>query len=274
MSRLAPVREVVAYRELLWMLVWRDIRVRYKHSILGAAWAIIPPLATTLVFVGVFCHALKVPAASLTGYEHAPYPLFALAGIVPWTYFASALSGAVGSLVTNRPLLTKIRFPREVFPFAAVGSALLDFLVAAAAAGAVAAWYAWRGQWAVPPLWALAFVPFIVLVQTTLLAGLSLLLAMGNVFYRDVGFILRSLLPLLMFATNVVYDFGQLGPRWRLLVNLNPMTPIISAYRGCLLAGRLPDPLTFSYATTAAALALIIGWGWYHRAEHEFAEIA
>lgn len=274
MTSRSPIREVIAYRELLWMLVWRDIRVRYKHSLLGAAWAIIPPLATTLVFVGVFCHALKVPTQSLTGYEHVPYPIFALAGIVPWTYFASALSGAVGSLVTNRPLLTKIRFPREVFPFAAVGSALVDFVVAGLAFAGMVGWYAWRGEWAVDLSWSLAFVPLIVLVQTTLLAGLSLLLAMGNVFYRDVGFILRSILPLLMFVTNVVYDFKGLGPRWQFIVNLNPLTPIIAAYRQCLLAGHLPDPRTFSYAAGVAALSLIVGWAWYHRAEHAFAEIA
>lgn len=256
------------------MLVWRDIRVRYKHSLLGAAWAIIPPLATTFVFVGVFCHALKVPSRSLTGFENVPYPLFALAGIVPWTYFASALSGAVGSLVTNRPLLTKIRFPREVFPFAAVGSALVDFCVAAAAFAVVAAWYAWRGSWSLHIAWPLAFVPLVVMVQTTLLAGLSLLLAMGNVFYRDVGFILRSVLPLLMFVTNVVYDFRGLGPRWQFLVNLNPLTPIIDAYRRCLLAGEFPDPRTFAYAAGVAALTLLVGWVCYHRSEHAFAEIA
>lgn len=274
MRRRSPIFEVVAYRELLWMLVWRDIRVRYKHSLLGAAWAIIPPLATTLVFVVVFCHALKVPPQSLTGFESVPYPLFALAGILPWTYFASAVSGAVGSLVTNRPLLTKIRFPREVFPFAAVGSALIDFCVAAVAFAVVAGWYAWRGEWSFHFGWPLAFVPLVMMVQTTLLAGISLLLAMGNVFYRDVGFVLRSLLPLLMFVTNVVYDFRGIGPRWRLLVNLNPLTPIITAYRRCLLADQFPDPRTFGYASGAAALTLIVGWLWYHRSEHVFAEIA
>ncbi len=274
MKARSPIHEIVAYRELLWMLVWRDIRVRYKHSLLGAAWAIIPPLATTLVFVAVFCHALKVPARALTGYEQVPYPLFALAGVVPWTYFAAALSGAVGCLVVNRPLLTKIRFPREVFPFAAVGSAMVDFCVAAIAFAGVAGWYAWRGEWVIQPSWALAFLPLIVLVQTTLLAGLALLLAMGNAFYRDIGFILRSMLPLLMFVTNVVYDFSGLGPRWRVIANLNPLTPIIAAYRQCLLAGRFPDALTFSYAAGVALLTLVVGWAWYHRAEHAFAEIA
>jgi lipopolysaccharide transport system permease protein len=270
----SPIREIIAYRELLWMLVWRDVRVRYKHSLLGAAWAILPPLATMAVFVLVFRGALRVGADVLTGSSRTPYPLFALAGLVPWMYFVAALNGSVGSLVANRPLLTKVQFPREVFPFAAVGAALLDFAVSGLAVAGLAAWYALSGEWSFQFHWSLALLPLVVLVQTTLLCGLALLLAMGHVFYRDVGFILRAVLPLMMFVTNVVYDWHGAGPRLRMLAHLNPMTPIIAAYRDCLLHGRAPDPATFGYAAAVSGLTLAAAWSWYHRREYEFAECA
>lgn len=269
---MTPFREIVTYRDLLWMLVWRDLCVRYKHAALGAAWAVLPPLLTMAVFAVVFRQALALPDETLTGAVRAPYPLFALCGVLAWNFFASSISGAVSSLVAHRPLLTKIQFPREVFPFAAVGTALFDLMVSSAAFVALAAWYHFTTDWKFTPHATLLFLPVVLFVQLTLTAGLSLLAAMGNLYYRDVGFILRAILPLWMFMTNVVYDLRTAGPRWGSLLNLNPLTPIISAYRDCLFAGRLPEPIPFGYACGVSAVMLAAAWLWFHKREYDFAE--
>ncbi|MFO0972618.1 MAG: ABC transporter permease [Phycisphaerae bacterium] len=266
------LRAVAIYRGLLWMLVWRDLRVRYKHAALGAAWAVVPPLLTMAVFAVVFRQALGLEDDALTGQVSAPYPVFALTGVLAWNYFASSLTGAVTSLVANRPLLTKIQFPREVFPFAAVGGALIDLFVAGAAFAGIVAWYHFTTGWRFHFHWTLLFVPVVLLVQSMLTAGLALLSAMGNLFYRDVGFILRSILPLWMFVTNVVYDLRTAGPRWGSVLSLNPLTPIISAYRDCLFAGRLPQWGMFSYAAGVSLLLLAGAWAWFHVRQAEFAE--
>lgn len=272
MKQTSCVRELVDYRELLWMLIWRDIRVRYKHSLLGTAWAILPPLAMMAVFTVVFRRALDIESTALTGQDRVPYPLFALAGVVPWTFFSNALTSAVNALVANRPMLTKIQFPREVFPFAAVGSALVDFFVSVGAMVGLMIWYSATTGWRFQPQVSLAFLPVVLAVQVALTAGLSLLLAMGNLYFRDIGFILRAILPLWLFGTNVVYELHASGSRLQVLLNINPLTPIIDAYRACLFRGQLPDPAAFAYASTVAFLTLAVGWLWFHRLEFEFAE--
>lgn len=260
------------YRELVWMLAWRDIRVRYKHSLLGAAWAIAPPLLTTLIFTFVFGTVVDIEKAKLTGSERIPYALFALAGLVPWTFFANGLSSAVTSMTANRPLVTKIYFPREVFPISAILGAVIDFAVSGLALISLGAWFHVHGEWTFRLHAALLFIPIIALVQLTFMLGLSLLLSMANLFYRDVGLLFRSLIQLWMFGTCVVYNLEPSAFWKRALIQLNPMTPIIRAYRDCLFGDRHPMDAAFGVAALISLGTLAIGWWWFRRREFQFAE--
>ena len=265
--------ELGRYRELLWMLAWRDIRVRYKHSVLGAAWAIVPPAAMMVIFTFVFGEVVEVSRERLTGNETLPYSLFAFSGLVPWMFFANGLTGAIGSLVSNRPLVTKIYFPREVFPLSAIVSAFVDFLIATAVLGLLAAFlHVYPNGWHFRPSWSLLLVPVVVIVQVTFMGGLGLLLSMANLFYRDVGFLFRSIIQVWMFVTCVVYELEATALWKRALIHMNPMTPIIRAYRDCLIHGRAPFDGPFMYATIVAVGSLWIGWWWFRRREFEFAE--
>lgn len=264
---------LVKYRELLWMLAWRDIRVRYKHSLLGAAWAVLPPVLMMLIFSFVFGTMTQMKTSGLTGHPTMPYSLFAFAGLVPWTFFANGLSNATLSLVSNRQLVTKIYFPREVFPFSAIISAVVDFLIAAA----VLILYAiglrlTHSSWSFELHAAIAWLPLVVLVQIILMLGLSLILSMANLFYRDVGFLFRSLIQLWMFFTCVLYQLDATTGWKRVLIQLNPMTPIIRAFRDCLFLGRSPFDVPFAVATLSAIIILLLGWRWFGRSESRFAE--
>lgn len=266
---------LLAYRELTWMLAWRDIRVRYKHSLLGALWAIIPPVMMMFVFTFAFGTVTQLDPQRLTGHDTLPYSLFALGGLVPWMYFANSLTAATISLVSNRQLITKIYFPREVFPVSAVISSFLDFLVSTGVLILLAVYFHFRaghGSWHISLGWPLAVLPVVILVQTAFTIGLALLLSMANLFYRDVGFLFRSLIQLWMFATCVVYQLEPVALWKRAVIELNPMTPIIRAYRDCLLLDRNPFCPAFWQATAISLLTLLIGWAWFSRKEFEFAE--
>jgi ABC-type polysaccharide/polyol phosphate export permease len=261
------------YRELMWMLAWRDIRVRYKHSVLGASWAVVPPLAMMVIFTFVFGSVINIDNQKLTGNPTLPYPLFAFSGLVPWMFFANGLTVAINSLVANRQLVTKIYFPREVFPLAAVTSAFVDFLIASAVLiGLASLFHFLPNGWSYRFHWTLLFVPGVVVVQIMLMVGLGLLLSMANLFYRDIGFLFRSIIQLWMFVTCVVYQLEATVGWKRVVVQLNPMTPIIRAYRDCLILGRSPFDLPFCGAAAVSIMFLIVGWWWFRRREFDFAE--
>ncbi len=262
------------YRELMWMLAWRDIRVRYKHSMLGAAWAVLPAAAMMLIFTFVFGHVVQVDAQKLTGSANLPYALFAFAGLVPWTFFANGLTGAIGSLVANRPLVTKIYFPREVFPISAMLSAMVDFLVGLAVMGCLATVFHFQDNgWRFELHATLAWIPLVVAVQLVFMLGLGLVLSMANLFYRDVGFLFRSIIQLWMFITCVVYQLEATSGWKRALIQMNPMTPIIRAYRDCLFTGRNPIDASFLWAAAVSIATLLVGAWWFRRREHLFAEM-
>ncbi len=261
------------YRELLWMLAWRDIRVRYKHSLLGAAWAVLPPLATMLVFTFVFGSVIGLDRQKLTGELLLPYPLFAFSGLVPWTFFAGGMTVAVNSLVANRQLVTKVYFPREVFPIASVLSAFVDFVIASAILAALTAVFHFLSNgWSYSFHWAIFLLPLVVAVQIMFMIGLSLLLSMANLFYRDVGFIFRSVIQLWMFVTCVVYQLEASAGWKRVIIQLNPMTPIVRAYRDCLILGRSPFDAAFCGAAIVSLVLMLMGWWWFRRREDDFAE--
>ncbi|MBN2561838.1 MAG: ABC transporter permease [Phycisphaerae bacterium] len=264
---------LVRYHELMWMLAWRDIRIRYKHSVLGAAWAIVPPTAMMLIFTFVFGTVVNIDKQKLTGDAFLPYSLFAFSGLVPWMFFANGLTTATGSLVSNRQLITKIYFPREVFPVSAVLSAFVDFAIASVVLIFLASFLHFQPNgWTYHFHWTAVFLPVVIGVQVVLMIGLGLLLSMANLFYRDVGFLFRSIIQLWMFVTCVVYQLEATAGWKRAIVQLNPMTPIIRAYRDCLIQGRSPFDLAFCNAAAVSVMLLLVGWWWFRRREFDFAE--
>ncbi len=264
-----PAVELWRFRHVLASLTARELRIRYKQSFLGVGWAICVPMSMMLVFTFVFTRAVKLEQGMQLD---MPYALFAYAGLLPWTFFASGLNGCVNSLVANRNLVTKVYFPREVLPLSAIGSSFVDFCVATSVLVVLIFYFHVFGDWTFKPSAAILFLPVIVGVQTIMMGGLGMLLAMGNLFYRDVRQIFSVVIQLWMFATNVVYplrtDDGWVGR----LVSINPMTPIIDAYRSCLFDGRLPVGSPFLFATVFAVVVLVVGWTCFHRAGFLFAE--
>ena len=261
--------ELVRYRQLLVSLTWRDLRVRYKQSLLGIAWAILLPLSLMLVFTFVFTRAID--ASSILNIR-MPYALYAYAGLVPWTFFSVSLTGCVNSLVANRNLVTKVYFPREVFPLSCIGSALVDFSIAMTVLAGLIALFHVRGEWSFSPTPALLMLPVVVLVQIALTAGLGMMLGMANLFYRDVRQLTSVGIQLWMFVSAVVVPVPHDGSLLARLVSLNPLVPIIGAYRDCIIHGRLPDSGPFLYATLVALVSLVVGWIIFRRASYRFAE--
>lgn len=253
------VREIYRYRELLGELAYRDIRVRYKQTLLGAAWAICLPVLMMVVFTQVFAATGRVASDDL------PYPIFLYCGLLPWQFFANSLKGAVESLTRNRLLVTKVYLPREVFPLSQILSSGVDFLVASTVLAGLMVWYQ------IPLQTTALLLPILLVIQIALTAGLSLLLSMGHLFYRDVKYVFEVALLLWMFATSVIYEIPSRSS-WSTLLALNPMTPIIDAYRQTLLLGQLPDPVGLSYAAFVAIGILCLGIHSFHSTEYLFAE--
>ena len=256
------LREVVAeqweYRELLVRMTSRDLLLRYKQTVMGFGWAIFMPLVNTAIFSVIFTRVAAIDVGM-------PYPVYAFCGLVAWNFFSSALRFSVTSLTSNPSLVTKVYFPREIFPFSAVLVSLVDFAVSSLVLVALMWWYH------VAPGWSLLMVPLVVLSLVIFTAATALLLAMGNLFYRDVKYLFEIVLTIWMFATSVVYPIGRVGGRLGLLLTLNPMTHIIDAFRAVILEGRAPNP---AFAITTLASIVIFGGAWllFHAAEFEFAE--
>ncbi len=249
------------YRELLTQMTLRDLVVRYKQSVMGFGWAIFMPLMNTLIFSVVFTRVATVETK-------APYPVFAYTGLLFWNYFASSLRFAANSLASNATLVQKIYFPREIFPFSAILVCLVDLAVGASVLVVLMIYY----KVAVTP--AILLLPLLLLIQTLLTAGMSLVLAMANLFLRDVKYLLEMVLSLWMFATSVVYPMDQIGGKLGMILRLNPMTPIIEGFRSVILLGELPPAGPLAIATALAVGALSAGWLVFHRAEYKFAEFA
>ncbi len=265
----SPVYELVRYRQLLVSLIWRDIRVRYKQSVLGIAWAILVPLAMMLIFTFVFTRAIKVVGGMNL---EMPYPLFAYIGLVPWAFFSTGLNGAVNSLVANRNLVTKVYFPREVFPLSSIGSAFADFCVAGSVLIGLIAYFHLTSNWQFTLSPAVLWLPFVILIQVMLTCGLGMLLAMANLFYRDVRQIFSVFIQLWMFLTCVVYPVPNDGSWWGVLIVCNPMTPIIKAYRDCVVLGQAPHGGAFWTACLCSVVIFVGGWFMFRKMSYKFAE--
>ncbi len=261
--------ELFGYRELLLSLTWRDIRVRYKQSVLGIAWAVLLPVSLMLVFTFVFTRAID--ARSVLNVD-MPYALYAYIGLVPWMFFSMSLGGCVSSLVANRNLVTKVYFPREVFPLSCIASSFVDFLIAMTVLIGLMAYFHLAGQWSFTPRATLLFLPVIVIVQITLTIGIGMLLAMANLFYRDVRQVFSVVIQLWMFISAVVVPVPQDGSLLARTIQLNPLVAIIGAYRDCIILGRWPEAGGFLYATAIAVIALVGGWVCFRRLSYRFAE--
>jgi ABC-type polysaccharide/polyol phosphate export permease len=253
------VHEMVQYRELLLTLTRRDLLLRYKQTIMGFGWSVLMPVTYMVLFSLIFTRVVKLDT-------DVPYPIYAYAGLLPWNFFASSLRFAVGSLTGNRTLVTKVYFPREILPFSVILVALVDFAVGALVLVGLMIYYG------IEVNATLAMLPVIVLVQIMFTAGVALLLAMGNLFFRDVKYLIEIVLTLWMFATSVVYPIERVGGQAAGLLALNPMTPILDAYRAVLLRGEMPSPGPLAYAATASVVLLAVSWLAFHRAEFRFAE--
>lgn len=255
-------RELWRHRELLWLLTLREIKVRYKQTALGVAWAVLQPLSLMVVFTVFFSWFARIESDGI------PYPLFSYAALLPWTFFSTSLSFAIPSLIANSHIITKIYFPREVIPLSAVLAALLDFLIASVAF--VLLLVAYR----VPPSWNLMYVVAIVVIQVLFTAGVSLLLSAFTVLYRDVRHTLPLVIQIWMFVTPILYPASVVPERWRVwYFSLNPMAAIIDGYRRAILQHQPPQ---LRYLLLAAAVSCLLVWAGYKYFKHlerEFADI-
>jgi lipopolysaccharide transport system permease protein len=258
------LRDLWAYRELLYFLTWRDIKVRYKQTALGAAWAIMQPLFTMLVFTLFFGRLAGLPS------DGVPYPLFAYAGLMPWTFFANALTNSSNSLVVSSGLLTKVYFPRLIMPGAAVLAGLLDLACSFALFVVMMIWYR------VPVGAAIVWLPVLVALTALLAAGVGTWLAALHVQYRDVRYVIPFLIQFWMFATPIIYPMSLVPERYRLLYALNPLAGIIDGFRVALL-GEL-NGARFDYQALGISAAVTIALAVYaaydfRRMERGFADL-
>lgn len=254
------VQEQFEYRELLASIVRRDLLLRYKQTIMGFGWAVFMPVLNTVIFSIIFTRVTRLDTGGI------PYPIYAFAGLLPWNFFATSLRFAIVSLTSNANLVTKVYFPRELFPFSSVLVSFIDFAVAFTVLVALMVYYRIGVTWTVLAL------PVVLLVQTIFTTGMALLLSMANLFFRDVKYLFEIVITVWMFATSVVYPVELVGGRLGTLLMLNPMTPIIDGYRAILLHGTLPPAGPFGLAAAFACLTLAVGWTIFHRAEFQFAE--
>lgn len=261
--------ELWQFRELLIQLVRREVLVRYRHSVLGILWALLQPLGMMLLFTFVFTRAVSFGAIRDLG---VPYPLFVYLGVLPWTLFASGLSGAVQSLASHRDLVTKVYFPQEILPLTFIASAFLDFCIAGFVLFGLAGYYHLTGGWHFAPHAGLLLLPLIIGLQLLLMVGLGMWLALANLWYRDVKYVFTLGIQMWMFLTNVLYPLPPTSGALRLLAAVNPMVPIISAYRSLILEGRLPPAGPLLGALAVAVLSVVSAWHLYRALEGRFAE--
>ncbi len=238
------LRGLWAYRELLYFLTWRDIKVRYKQTLIGATWAILQPLFTMLVFTIFFGILIGVPS------DGVPYPLFAYAGLLPWTFFANAVTNSSNSLIVNANLISKVYFPRITIPAAAVAAGLMDLVIASVILIGLAFYYR------VTLTWGILLLPVFVLLTTLLALGLGICVSALNVKYRDVRHALPFILQSWMFMTPIIYPASVVPAQFRWLLALNPMTGIVEGFRAALYGGSI-DPKAIMISVVLTFLLLV-----------------
>jgi len=249
------------FRELLYFLVWRNVKVRYKQTIIGSAWAIIQPLTTMIIFTLIFGHFAKIPSDGL------PYSIFAYTALLPWNYFSQAVTRSSDSLVSNTNLVRKVYFPRLIILVAEVTSPLVDFFISFLALLVMMAWFG-----IAPGRTVLALPLFLLLALTTALA-MGLWLSALNARYRDVGHTVPFLIQIWMYASPVAYPVSLIPERWRLLYSLNPMVGVIEGFRWTLLGKEAPAFGVIAMSATVVVALLFGGIIFFKRMEQTFADV-
>lgn len=255
------LRELWEYRELLYFLTWRDIKVRYKQTVLGAAWAVIQPLFMMLVFSLFFGKLAGVPSDGI------PYPVFAFCGLLPWQLFANSLTQASNSLVGSQNLITKVYFPRLVVPISAVLGGVVDFAIAFVLLLAMMFYYG------IVPGWQIVVLPGLVLLVVLASLGVGLWLSALNVQYRDVRYTISFLVQFWLFATPVAYPSSIVPEKWRVLYALNPMVGVVDGFRWALLGKPESPGVPLLISMIVVVLLLIGGLYYFRRMEQQFADI-
>ena len=255
------LRSLWEYRELLYFLTWRDIKVRYKQTALGAAWAILQPMATMLIFSLFFGRLVKVPSDGI------PYPLFAFAALVPWTFFANGLNQSSNSLIASANLLKKVYFPRLAIPVATVLAGVVDFILAFVVLMLLIAFYR------VTPTINIVWTPLFLALAFVTSLGVGLWMSALNVKYRDVRYVVPFLVQIWFFATPVAYPSSLLSEPWRTIYGLNPMVGVVEGFRWALLGSNTAPGLMVVASAAAAILILITGAFYFRYMEQTFADV-
>ena len=254
-------RELWEYRELLYFLIWRDVKVRYKQTALGAAWAVIQPFFMMVVFSLFFGRLAKVSSDGI------PYPVFTFCALLPWQLFANALTESSNSLVGNQNLITKVYFPRLVVPISAVLGGLVDFVIAFVILLGMMLYYG------IVPGWAIVTLPGFILLALLTALGVGLWLSALNVQYRDVRYTIGFLVQLWLFLTPVAYPSSIVPEKWRPLYGLNPMAGVVEGFRWALL-GKSQPPGSMLWVSVAVVIVILFGGLYYfRRMEQQFADI-
>jgi lipopolysaccharide transport system permease protein len=251
------------YRELFRVLAWRDISVRYKQTVIGAAWALIRPFLTMVVFTVVFGRLAKLPADG-----SVPYALMVYAGILPWTFFSSSVADASSSLISNANLISKVYFPRLIVPAASVMVALFDLMIGFVLLIALMLWYR------IIPGWQIVVLPFFVLLAFTVSCGLGAWITALNVKYRDFRYVVPFMIQLGLYVSPVGFSTNIVPEQWRLVYSLNPMVGIIDGFRWCLLDGQTkiyPPSLASSFVVSI--ILFVLGIRQFRRMETSFADL-
>lgn len=249
------------YRELLYFLVWREVKVRYKQAALGAGWAIIQPVFAVLIFTVIFGMFAKFPSDGL------PYPLFSFAAILPWTYFSEAFRRSSTGLVTDSELVRKIYFPRLIIPLAMVAAPLVDFLLAFLVYLGLMAFYG------IAPSWNMLFLPLLLLDAMLLALAMGLWLGPINVRFRDIMHTLPFLIQIWMYASPIVYPLSMVPEQWRVLYSLNPMVGVIEGFRWALVGKGSPDLMAMGFSVGLIVILLTGGLVFFKNHERSFADV-
>jgi lipopolysaccharide transport system permease protein len=261
--KIVDLKELIRSRELIFFMTWRDLKVRYKQTVLGVAWAIIQPVMTMVVFSIFFGGLARVPSDGI------PYPLFSLAGLLPWQLFENSLRNASRSLVTNRNMITKIYFPRVVLPLSSVLACIVDFFVAVPILIFMMIYYHYS-----PNIY-LLLIPFYILLTIITSLGVALWFSAMDVLYRDIGYIIPFICQLWMYLTPIAYGSGMISnPKLQFIYNLNPMVGVVNGFRSSLLGVYNTVPIqSIVFSSVISILILISGLVYFRRMEKQFADL-
>lgn len=258
--QMVDLPEIWRYRDLFWILTWRDIKVRYKQTVIGAVWALLQPVLTMTVFSIFFGRLASIPS------DGVPYPIFAFTALLPWQLFAHALTQSSNSIVENERLVTKVYFPRLIIPLASVGAGLADFCVAMVFLLVLMAWYG------IVPTVAILWLPVFTLLAVLAAFSVGVWLAALNSLYRDFRYTVPFLVQCWMFISPIAYPSSLVPEKWRWLYGLNPMAGVIEGFRWSLLGTGQPPGVLLAVSTLATATLLIAGVAYFRRMERTFAD--